>query len=339
MNTPDRQELARLLPAPAERNLPPGRHRHHRELLLAAIDSDRPRPHHERPRRRLTRPYIMLPLAAAVAAAVLLTTLPGTGEDGSAPPVEAAAPGTPHRAAGLFDRLATVALTTRTQPVRDDQFVYIRSKATTTAHIMPVKTGPLQEREDWVPQDPRPTDDRGVYRTDGEFVRGVFRTDRKFVPIHGKTTAPGIDRPTYRWLASLPTDPDTLYQRIRKENLPMREGRDFDQFVFDSFGQLLSRNVMPPRTEAALYKAASRIPGVEERPDGVDAIGRHGLVITREDHQLDQRTEWIFDKTTLSFLGRRTYLTKDCEKGKKGTLVWADAILERAVVDRSRQLP
>lgn len=329
MNTPDHQDLARLLPAPTERDLPVGRHRHHKERLLAAIDSDRPRPHHRRSRRRLMRPHIMLPLAAtAVAAAVLLTALPGTGTDGSAPPVEAVAPGTPHGAATLFDRLATVALTTRTEPVRDDQYVYIRSKATTTAHIQPVKAGPLKGREDWVPQDPRPTNDRGVFRQDGEFV-----------PIHGKTTAAGIDRPTYRWLASLPTDPDALYQRIRKENLPMRDGLDFDQTVFQSFGDLLWRNVMPPATEAALYKAAAKIPGVEERPDGVDAVGRHGLVITREDRRIDQRTEWIFDKTTLSFLGQRQYLTKTSEKGKKGTLVWADAILERAVVDRPRQLP
>ncbi|MFD7340134.1 CU044_5270 family protein [Streptomyces violascens] len=323
MNTPDQQELAQLLPAPAEQDLPPGRHRHHKELLLRTIDNDR-----SRARRRLVRLPLVLPLAAAATATVVLVTvLPATHKDGSSVRIEAAAPGTAHGAAVLLDRLAGVALTATTGPVRDNQYIYVRSKATTTVHIKPVQVGGLKEREDWRPQDPRPTGDTGVYREDG-----------RFVPIHSEPTPAGIDRPTYGWLASLPTDPDALYQRIRRETSPIN-GQDFDQTVFDSFGNLLGMTVMPPKTEAALYKAAAKIPGVVEMPDGADADGRHGLAIAREDRQLGERTEWIFDKGTLTFLGRRTYRTTTSEWGKAGTLVWANAILERAVVDRPRQLP
>lgn len=324
MNTPDHQELARLLPAPAERDLPDGRHHHHKELLMRAIDGER-----SRTRRPLVRPRIALPLAAAaVAAAVVVTVLPGTDRDGSGARVEAAAPGTARGATVLLDRIAAVALATHIGPVREDQYVYLRSKATTTAHIKPVKTGPLKEREDWLPQNTRPTGALGVYRENGEFV-----------PVHGANLDPaGVRRPTYGWLASLPTDPDALYQRIRKETTRIK-GQDFDQTVFDSFGALLGSGVMPSKTQAALYKAAARIPGVVEMPDGADAVGRHGVAIAREDRQLGQRTEWVFDKVTLSFLGQRKYLTKTSEWGEEGALVWADAILERAVVDRPRQLP
>ncbi|MFJ8312915.1 MULTISPECIES: CU044_5270 family protein [unclassified Streptomyces] len=323
MSTPDHQELARLLPTPTDQDLPPVRHRHHKELLMHTIDGDR-----SRARRRLMRPPIALPLAAAaVAAAVLVTVLPRTHQDGSAVRIEAAAPGTAHGATALLDRLAAVALTANVGPVRDDQYVYVRSKATRTAHIKPVEAGELKDREDWRPQDLRPTGDVGVFRQDGEFV-----------PIHSEPTPAGIHRPTYGWLASLPTEPDALYQRIRQESSPV-QGQDFDQTVFDSFGSLLGETVMPPKIQAALYKAAAKIPGVVETSDGADADGRHGLAIAREDRQRCQRTEWIFDRATLAFLGQRTFLTRTSEWGKAGTLVWANAILERAVVDRPRQLP
>ncbi|MCT9090387.1 CU044_5270 family protein [Streptomyces sp. ASQP_92] len=323
MNTDDHQEIARLLPTPAERDLPTGRHRHHRELLMRTIEADR-----SRARRRLLRPPLLLPLAAAaMVVAVVLTVMPGARPESSPTRITPAAPGTAQGAAVLLDRLAAGALSSHTGPVRDDQYVYVRSMATRTEHLKPVVAGALKEREDWNPQDPRPIKETGLFREDGTFV-----------PIHSEPTPAGIRRPTYAWLASLPTEPGALYQRIRQETHPVN-GQDFDQTVFESFGNLLSYTVMPPATQAALYRAAARIPGVVEVPAGADATGRTGLAIAREDRQLGQRTEWVFDKTTLAFLGLRTYLTTTSEWGEAGTLVWANAILERAVVDRPRQVP
>ncbi|GAA0436111.1 CU044_5270 family protein [Streptomyces luteireticuli] len=327
MKTPEHQDLAELLPAPAERDLPPHRHRHHKERLLHAIDADRRSPAFV---RRLARPAFAVPLAAtAVAGALVVTTLTG-GHDGSRPPAERVplADAGPQRASVLLDRIAAVALKSGTKPVRDDQYVYVRSVATETVHIKPVEAGGLKQREDWFSQESRPSNDVGVFREDG-----------KFVTIHGADNHPaGIDRPTYQWLASLPTDPDALYQRLRKETRPIK-GVDFDQTVFDTIGTLLWSGVMPPRTEAALYKAAAKIPGVVTMRDAADADGRHGVAIAREDRQLGQRTEWVFDKKSLTYLGQRTYLTRTDEWGKAGTLVRATAILERAVVDRARQIP
>ncbi|RLU80625.1 hypothetical protein CTZ27_34560 [Streptomyces griseocarneus] len=343
MNAPDRsvaEELARLLPPPAERDLPPDRHRHHKELLMRAIDGDRPRrPAAAESRSRswsrswsprpLLRPAFALPLAAAVVAGALaITGLPGEHDRSPEARVPLSEPGSAREAVVLLDRIAAVASRTDTGPVRDDQYVYVRSVATETAHIKPVKAGKLKEREDWVPQDPRPTSDVGVFREDGEFV-----------PVSGADRVPaGIDRPTYAWLAALPADPGALYERLRKETRPVR-GQDFDQTVFNTFGALLGRAAMPSATEAALYKAAAKIPGVVQLPDAVDADGRHGVAIAREDHRLGERTEWIFGKQDLNFLGSRTYLTRTGERGEAGTLVRADAILERSVVDKARQIP
>ncbi|GAA2926145.1 hypothetical protein GCM10020221_22840 [Streptomyces thioluteus] len=326
MKTPEHQDLARLLPGPAERDLPPGRHRHHKERLLRAIDADR------RPRplvRRLVRPAFALPLAAtAVAGTLVVTTLTGGHDEPPAARVPLAETGTGRGAVVLLDRIAAVALKSGTKPVRDDQYVYVRSVATETEHIKPVKAGKLKQREDWFSQNSGPTNDVGVFREDGEYVT-----------IHGADKDPaGIDRPTYQWLASLPTDPDALLRRLRKETRPIK-GQEFDQTVFDTIGNLLWTGVMPPRTEAALYKAAAKIPGVVTMRDAVDADGRHGVAVAREDRQLGRRTEWVFDKKSLSYLGRRTYLTRTDEWGKAGTLVWANAILERAVVDRARDIP
>ncbi|WP_372407339.1 CU044_5270 family protein [Streptomyces luteireticuli] len=327
MKTPEHQDLAELLPAPAERDLPPHRHRHHKERLLHAIDADRRSPAFV---RRLARPAFAVPLAAAAVAGILVvTTLTGGGHD--EPPaqrVPLAGTGTERGASLLLDRLAGVALKSGTKPVRDDQYVYVRSLITEKAHLKPVKVGGLKQREDWTSQDPSPSHDVGVFRENGKFVN-ISSADKD---------PAGIDRPTYKWLASLPTDPDALYQRLRKETRPIK-GVDFDQTVFDTIGTLLWAGVMPPKTEAALYKAAAKIPGVVTMKDAADADGRHGVAIAREDRQLGQRTEWVFDKKTLTYLGQRTYLTRTDEWGEAGTLVHATAILERAVVDRARQIP
>lgn len=39
------------------------------------------------------------------------------------------------------------------------------------------------------------------------------------------------------------------------------------------------------------------------------------------------------------YLGERSYLTRDTERGRKGTLIHVSAVLERAVVDALREEP
>ncbi|MFJ3496450.1 CU044_5270 family protein [Streptomyces sp. NPDC086091] len=367
-----RAELARLLPAgPVERGLPPGRRSHHKDLLMQFIDRDQ-RDEHERrggeqdasvwqlsrPARRLSRPVRGLSwpvrglsrpvrglsrpvlLAAAVAVAVgaaltvgLATDRQGPG-DGGGPSVAVG-----RGATVTLDRIAAVAQRTEAGPVRPDQFVYVRTLAAENTGVFdgPVKLGELKKSESWITQRNGTVVDLGLLREDGKDLPIEVGVPDGTDPADGGLPV-GLKRPTYAWLAALPTDPKALLARISAET-PADPDFEHDQLVFDQIGSLISAEVLPPATAAALYKAAALIPGVTEAADGVDAAGRHGIVIAREDKKHATRTEWIFDRKTLVYLGERSVFTKDTRRGRAGALAGISAVLERAVVDRKGQTP
>jgi hypothetical protein len=162
----------------------------------------------------------------------------------------------------------------------------------------------------------------------------------QLIPVeHAGPTAPGPTRPTYAWLASLPTDPVTLLDTLRGL-VTAEEGESADQAVFHWTGDLLSTTLMPPENAAAFYRAVERIPGVTTEPDATDALGRHGIGVTRDDPASATRDEWIFDPDTLEFLGSRSYFTHASGKsGTTDTLFGTDAIVRHAVTDEKGTTP
>ncbi|MFD5494068.1 CU044_5270 family protein [Streptomyces sp. NPDC001812] len=345
----EHEELARLLPAPAERDLPPGRHLHHKDTLMRLIDQDGDRTTAlPRPRPRLLRPTVLLPAAGLALGGVLLTTLTVTGQD-RAPAPSAAGTGSrataPRGAAVLLDRVASVAAKKGEQKVTDDQFVYVRTLQTENEGKFdgPVKLTEPREREVWITQKSGPVIDEGLIHQGGSYIPITVGVPDGEAAVGYPA---GLSRPTYTWLASLPTDPDALLQRLATEITADQDARDTpaedrdpDQDAFDAIGELLRETVMPPKTAAALYKAAAKIPGVTEDSDAVDAAGRHGIGVARDNTRAGWRTAWIFDSTTLEYLGERSYLIKDTSMGKKGTLINRSAVLERAVVNALRERP
>ncbi|MDX3748811.1 CU044_5270 family protein [Streptomyces sp. AK08-02] len=344
----EREELARLLPAPADRDLPPGRHLHHKDTLMRLIDQDGDRTT-ARPRPRLLRPAVLLPAAGLALGGVLLTTLTVTGRD-HAPASSAGGTGsevTAPRAgaAVLLDRIASVASKSDEQTVFGDQFVYVRTLQSENEGEFdgPVKLTAPREREVWMTQKQGPVIDEGLIHQDGSYFPITVGVPDGETPVGYPA---GLNRPTYTWLATLPTDPDALLRRLTTEitrdqdarDTPA-EDRDPDQDAFGAIGGLLRETVMPPKTAAALYKAAAKIPGVTEDSDAVDAAGRHGIGVARDNTRTGWRTAWIFDRTTLEYLGERTYLVRDTSMGKKGTLIGQSAVLERAVVNALRERP
>ncbi|MGW1965073.1 CU044_5270 family protein [Streptomyces sp. NPDC001935] len=332
------EDALELLSAPAEWDLPPERHLHHKDVLMQQIDHDlghAPAPVRvQGPRRRLTRrPAILVPLASMALAAALAVTLTVTGHD-PAPTDRAAAGGTRAQSASVtLNRIAVAAMASDVTPVRDDQFVYVRSLTVSNKGTFegPVELGAPHTVETWTSQDPRPRKTLGWMRESGKDAVMPDET----IPIESTDAVPaGIDHPTYTWLASLPTDPDALLSRLRHD-VRVFDGESREQAVFSLIGDLLSETLMPPRNTAALYKAAAKIPGVKEIPDAVDVAGRHGIAITREDPSSATRDEWIFDKHSLAFLGARGFITHDRQKGiTSDTLMGSTAVLQRAVVDR-----
>jgi hypothetical protein len=291
-------------------------------------------------------PAVSLALAGTLFAA-LTPGAPGAGPH-AAP--DRPATGAPHttgaRAAAVtLGRIADASLRTGAVTVHDSQFVYVRSlvRSNTGALGGPVKLGAPHPREVWMAQDPAPVT-----------VLGWIRETGKGVPMSGQdipieTAAPdgsddtgalppGADRPTYRWLAGLPTDPDALLALLR-ERVGTPETGSADQAVFERIGSLLDETIMPPRNAAALYRAAARLPGVRVVPDAVDAAGRHGIGISREDPALATRNEWIFDRDSLAYLGSRGYLAEGGRRGAPKVLANSNAVLGRAVVDQRGMTP
>ncbi|MEU6809334.1 CU044_5270 family protein [Streptomyces sp. NPDC046831] len=327
----DREEIARLLPVPADRDLPREQHLRRKELLMHHIDRDKtPR---TGPARRLLRPALLAPATALTLACALAA---GVALDGGAPDPSGTAS---HRAArnmqpaaALLGRMSDAVEERDTSTVRDDQFVYTREKSR-GADLTSGKAvlGPLLDRETWTAQEPGPLHTLGLIREDGE----TFPVNAELGDTDG--TPAGLGRPTYRWLSSLPTDPDRLLAHLYAKT-PHIAGRERDQAVFEQIGSLLG-TMMPPRTAAALYRAAAKIPGVTPAPQARDAIGRRGLGIARNDTRYGIRTEWVFDEKDFSFLGSRSYLTKETSYGKAGALLSSEAELEVAVVDKAGRQP
>ncbi|WP_413798721.1 CU044_5270 family protein [Streptomyces iranensis] len=321
-----REELAWLLPpVPAERDVPSAPYLHHKDRLMQHIDDDQnrtPAPA-RKVLRRLPRPALLMPAAALALAGALAITLTSGGDSGDgARPRETATV--------LLDRIAGTAAKSDVKPVRQDQFVYVKS-LTAGAEMKEdgsSKLEPRHEREVWMSQQVKRITKTGETKENGEWGR--------MAELGGSPA--GVHRPTYQWLASLPTDPDALLKELYRMTEP-DEGQEKAQAVFSRIGSFLGETVMPPENAAALYKAAAKIPGVTRKEDAVDAAGRHGVGIARVDKGWGVATEWVFDRDGLTLLGERSYRTTDLGAGKKGDVMEKTAYLKRGIVDHYRQRP
>ncbi len=349
----ERAELGRLLPAPARPELSADRHQLLRGHLMSEINEE-PKPVRGRGRRY---GWVALPaLAGGLALAVVLSSgggggtpaVPGVAAGPSAPQLDAAPV-----AAVLLDHAAEVAERKPEVKVTDGQFTYIRSvnafmsvsagEGTSTA-----TPGTLHEREIWQSVD---GEQWGLLIEEGRRPGPATGKDPK---VEGKLKPgqpaprsddgiwldpdprPGLNGPTYRYLAGLPTDPDVLLKKIYDET--RGQGQTPDQEAFATIGDMLREQIAPPAVSAALYRAAAKIPGVSTVDDAVDASGRHGVSVAHVNGST--RQEWIFDRSTYEFLGEREVVVAGgSDMGGPGTVIGQSAVLGRAVVDAAGDRP
>ncbi|MFE0099416.1 CU044_5270 family protein [Streptomyces sp. NPDC059009] len=301
-----------------ERELPPGRHRALREHLLTEIRQSEAIAPEASPKKFMSpkknkkvwlRSGIAATALAAAAVAGVLVASPFGDQSAQAAPSK--------ETVKMLEEIAEAAKRSPEPKLRDDQFVYIKSKV---SYSSDGAREPLHVREFWESVDGRHT---GMLH---EPVSG-HRHDRM------EPELPLLeDDDYYRNLQKLPTDPVNMrdwLNRIADEN---SNGKPFVVV-----GDLIRESLMPSKQAAALYLAATEIPGVELVEDAVDASGRHGIAIAWEDD--GSRQELIFDKETKKYLGEREVLTEDKPFGKKGKVLASTAVLERIVVDKAGQRP
>jgi hypothetical protein len=309
----DRAEMALLLPAPAERDLPAGRQHTLKEHLMSELRVAASPPTAS-PATRRRKPAIVLVAAgaAALAAAIALTLLPGNTQ-GSSP-----------AAARLLAKIATAAARQPSPAVRNGQFWYIKSWVSyqvCNGGTSACKLEKPHERQIW--QSVSNQCVTGLLREYGQDTPLKFSSNYLHCPYRG-----GMNDPTYRFLQSLPTDPHALLGRIEQQ---MQGQLPQPVEAFTTIGDLLREAIAPPRVSAALYRAAALIPGVTMVADATDAIGRHGVAVAMT--YQGNRTEWIFSKHTLIYLGESDV------KVATGASTGKAAVLQRAFVNHAGQIP
>ncbi|WP_051699448.1 CU044_5270 family protein [Streptomyces sp. NRRL F-4474] len=321
----EHDELLRRLDGISDGDLPFRAQRPIKEHLMREIAQAE-----QTTRRRSRRPlFLSLGVVAAACAVAVTFTLSGKNPE---EPAKAARP--EPAAVQLLDRVALAAGSAPAPVVRDGQFLYTKTVArSVTLSEIPGGGGKMEKI---------PTDDSDEcwFSVDGSagWTKRTVRGSETFPP----EGSPNLNDPTYRFLESLPTDPELLLKLIYDDTRKQHgDGSGSttgpDQQAFVAIGDLLRQFQAPPGLSAALYRAAARIPGVVLVPEAKDAAGRTGVAVARV-HD-DERTEWIFDKQSLRLLGSRTVILKDNSWGKAGETVDTRAIVAQGVTDRAGQLP
>ncbi|MFE2843170.1 CU044_5270 family protein [Streptomyces scopuliridis] len=239
-----------------------------------------------RPGRQRRTALVAAPalLVAAVATAVSLT---GVFGDSAATTVSAA---DHHEARRLLDRIALVAAERPARTVRDEHYVYTKIKGSWPG---PKGGTDVFVREDWIAVNGERNGLALQVFEPGSPSLDFRSQDRKMV-LHKD---PNVT--TYRELEALPTAPDTLLKKIRRDT--GGQGPTHDEAVFEAIAEMLPQSTLRPELNAALYRATARIPGVVVKRDAVDAAGRHGVGLAF--HTDGDSVVWVFDKDRLTYLG------------------------------------
>ncbi|WP_134740589.1 CU044_5270 family protein [Nocardioides sp. 503] len=270
-------------------------------------------------------PGVVLACLGAVVTLTVLVAGSPAPESGSAQRVRpvVAAP----LAVQVLDRASRNAARRDVTPPAPGELLYARSivRSNEGRYGGPVQLAGRHVREIWLSQEDGPTQDLGLIREFGQDW-----------PIRSGGPVPaGPARPTYGYLASLPTDPDELLDALESQLAPWDDARTRDQVVFDQIASLMGEVAAPPDVTAALFQALTRIPGVQVEAGARDLLGRPGVGLTRTDGVFLTRDVLILDPRTGEVIGTRSYM--DGPQGE--TLYGATALVQRGTARRAGEPP
>ncbi len=333
-----------------------------RRRVLTGVLSDRSRrarvPHRSAGARLAWRFGAVGATAAAVTAAMLIGQ---TGHlAGTAPPARAGAAPEAVRILQLAAHQVTAAPALAARP---DQFVFVESVDSEMFINIGKAKGPNGTQlatAQLMPQLSRSW--RSVDGTHDDFLRRLpwgssRRPLEQPVPLSGcrdgRQTDPAIPglsractpRPAVR--ADLPTDVDEMLRYLYR---PGDEGTgepkvSVDERAFQRASDVIEASLAAPAVQAAVFRAVAQMPGVTVTPGAVDAAGRHGIAVTRNEGEF--RFGLIFDPKTYRYLGSNAGLVNlttgiagvTVSGVKSGDPTTETAILRVAIVDRAGQLP
>jgi hypothetical protein len=289
------EELCAVVPPPDEQTLTAARAR-----VLGAAQPASP----GRPRRRLARPpllswrrlaltgAVVVLAAAAVAVGVFPHTPPG---DGTRVQLDAVM---------VLDRAAKAALAGPSPG--DSQFLYTDIRAVNPSHGKAWS----YRQQTWMSVDGQQV---GALRNTtcypGLPARDNLPTCLAKVPAE----AGGPLNPTFAWVRSLPTSPAALLQYLEQHNnctgvngIGVHSPPTSNAYS-EIYAILHLLYVLPPRTGAALFRAAAMIPGVTVLPHVTDAAGGQGIGVTMAGTPGPggplMSFELIFDPHSYRFIG------------------------------------
>jgi hypothetical protein len=250
-------------------------------------------------------------------------------------------------------------------PLRPGQYRYISSHAwsmTTFAGSSGEKSFSYLEEhlaEEWVPADQtqewllrsHPTGNRKWIDGSEEEARAaglpVDETTRPadelrarcgdYYPDQGKQPcerAGGWQGPTPEFLASLPTDPRELYERLRVDTADRGPDPDLEMLVYAA--DALRSGRVPANVRANLYRALSYVPALEITDRAANLDGQVGMAlgVSRAGHQ----QEMIIDPNTGQFIGERDITVAGFQGVPPGTVTGYSS-MSTAVVDKIGDRP
>jgi len=329
--------------------------------------------------------------AAAVAAALVAGPLTDIAGGRPAPPgrganVEAGVGAAPQALPGAGQVLllaAQHAAATPTMVARPDQFLLIDSvevESTIGAGGTTV-SGPRRTRtwlsvdgthDGLVLQEAAPSPRRSPVRTD---IDGCTNGRRAQTIDRPRTTPKVACTPEPAYLpGGVPTDPARLLTYVYAAAaagpvwVSVAAGSDKtptgfvrlsdDQRAFTEIAEILYKNHLPA-VQAAAFRAAGQIAGVQIRRNVADADGRVGVAVTRT--EAGTREELVFDPITYRYLGHNVVgaeldlngakVVRSPSRGagttevrlgpvpKPGEVLYESALLQVAIVDRAGQRP
>jgi hypothetical protein len=294
-------------------------------------------------RRRVRLVALGTLTAAVVTGTAIAQNLNGTDPKGNPPPAIPSVPlGPVTNAAETLDRAAVTAEKDPSVP-RPDQWIFIEDKARFPAigtRLVTPKT-PLEHHDSMV-----------WYRADGKqyarLVKKPFGDGKIQITdiANGGSAGWKHDYPT---LAAMPAD-----QNLVPAWMAARDNTDLTRmtaaervtYLARNYSSILRNGVVPPKAEASIFRAMTRLPGVTLKKDPVDVAGRKALAVVLVEEGTIQ-TEILIDRKTYHYLGERSITIKDRvthgDDGtfveKKGSVLDLGIRVATGIVDKPGQTP